>query len=215
MRFKAGSYRRGYETFAATAAWTEFKDVLEEVSIQLVDHQRAKRQIKHEESAARRGGLPALAGVQSGIKSALRKGLDDKGWRQSVLVRPANDEASNSLLTIDHHKFFENEQIGVGVEVTFDNRNFLTGPLVRLTVANTAHPSSPLARVDIGVVVLPTEALKGNELDPPRMDSTIGSYEELRALLPHVRSIFPVPLIVCGMEWADGGLSGPPERLGE
>jgi hypothetical protein len=203
MKYRIGSYRCGVQLLRTSELWSELVTTLSDLSTGSIARLRAARQAQHEESAARRGSLPAVAGVQAGIQDSIRKSLVGLSWREDVAVCPVDAGASLGDFQIDYHKWDDKEKLGVGVEVMFHHGQALSGPLTRLTIGNVEGKNNPLARVDVGAIIIPTESLKGMDLQEPRTDRAVGSFERLTELLHHTSGIFEVPLVLFGLEWSD------------
>ena len=105
------------------------------------------------------------------------------------------------------------EGIRVGMEVTFNHGEAIPWTLIRPTLAHESEGVLPKARIDVGVIISGSDHLKGTRKEGLRMDSAVGTYERLRTLLPKMRAVLPAPLVVYGLDWAEGGLSGAPEEI--
>jgi hypothetical protein len=65
-----------------------------------------------------------------------------------------------------------------------------------------------MSRIDVGCIIIGTDDLKGNRKEGLRMDSAVGTYERLITVIPKMRSVLPGPLVIFGLDWADGGQVG-------
>ncbi len=206
MRFHVRSYRHGYELMTAVGAVEELAASLESISKRRLDELRSERQRKQ----SRR------AGIQDGLNAELVRLLThpDRAWRsQAPLYRP-DRESGKGLWTMDFHKTFPKDT-GVGIEVTFNHAEALPWTLIRPALAYQSDDVLPESRIEVGAIIIGTDHLKGSRSEPGglRMDSAVGTFERLLALLPRLKWVIPVPLAIFGLDWEDGGMSGHPERV--
>lgn len=217
MRFHVSSYRRGFELLRSTgAAADELFSAVETVSTAEVERLRVERQAKVKAKAESKGGRPSKTGVQGSINAELNRILtgEDRGWQPQVPLFAADTETRKGYWTMDFRKEF-NEGAAVGVEVTFNHAEALPWNLIRPTLAYQSDDVLDGARIDLGVIIIGTDQLKGSRSTPDglRVDSAVGTYERLLALLPRMKWVVQVPLTIIGIDWAEGSMVGKPESV--
>lgn len=201
MRFHITSFRNGYRVLDSTPALREISKVLAGITIDEVDTLRRERQKRQK----------AKAGIQDGLNKIIRERLGANGWDPFVPVFRADDATRKGLWTMDFAKRYD-DSFAVGLEVTFNHAEALTWTPIRLTLAHEAEHVLPKARIDVGCIIIGTDDLKGRGNDK-RMDSAVGTYERLVTVLPKMRAVLPAPLVIFGLDWSDGGLSGTVKEL--
>ncbi|MCI4326222.1 MAG: hypothetical protein L3K16_01085 [Thermoplasmata archaeon] len=209
MQFRVASYRGGMVALKGAGAFDELAAVLGSISIADIDARRRHRQASMTAKGAKR-----TAGIQSGLNAAIRETLArvEHGWRTEVQVFDADEGTDKGVWTIDFHKQFPSLRYGVGLEVTFNHAEALPWTLIRPTLAYQAETVTRGSRIDIGAIIIGTDHLKGPGKDR-RMDSAVGTYERLRTLLPKMKWVLPAPMVIFGLDWADGAQSGPVDEI--
>lgn len=211
MRFQVASYRNGIQILRASGALDELASVLGGIHRSQVDERRNARQARSDERAAKDGGRPRKAGIQDGMNAILDERLAAAGWESQVKIFSLDVGAKKGIWTMDFAKSFK-EGIRVGVEVTFNHAEAMPWTLVRPTLAHEAEGVLEGARIHVGVIIIPTDQMKGKGKDL-RMDGAVGTYERLRTLLPKMRSVLPAPLVIIGLDWDDGAWDGSSKEL--
>lgn len=205
MKFHLTSFRNGARILTSTPAFRDVADALTGIGLDEVTRLRDKRQ-------ARQPGRKA--GIQDGLNSLIRTALEAGGWRPFVPVFEPDPDTKKGLWVMDFAKdYAPAAPIRVGLEVTFNHAEALTWTPIRLTLAHEAEDVLPDARIDVGVIVIGTDNLKGHRQEGLRMDSAVGTYERLITVLPKMRAVLPAPLVVFGLDWADGGQVGDIKEL--
>ena len=102
------------------------------------------------------------------------------------------------------------------MEVTFNHAEAMPWTLIRPTLADQSDEVLPEARIEAGAVIIGTDDLKG--LPPrsrrsPGWTALSGRTSDYSLLLPRLKWVVPVPLVVLRLDWADGGMEGPPKRI--
>lgn len=176
----------------------------------MVERSRGELQNRYQAKAQEAGGKPRKAGIQTGLNRLLREHLVLDGWSAEVPVFEADSETDKGVWTMDFAKHYQRAFIRVGLEVTFNHGEALTWTPLRLALAHEAENVHPDARINVGCIIIGTDDLKGNRRDGLRMDSAVGTFERLLTLLPKMRPVLPAPLVIFGLDWADGGLVSTP-----
>lgn len=203
MKFHVRSFRRGLPILKASGAWDELCDALGTITIEQIEHLRLQRQAQSENKA----------GIQTGLNKLISNQLaGERGWTPEVAVFKADNGSKKGLWTMDFAKLFENE-MRVGVEVTFNHAEAIPWTILRPTLAHEAEGVEPGARIHVGVIIIGTDNLKGNSKDGLRMDSAVGTYERLLTLLPKMRAVVPCPFVIIGLDWENGGLTDDVKEL--
>jgi hypothetical protein len=210
MQFRVSSFRNGIQILRASGAFDELVGVLTRITLEEVSRLRESSQGRYDARAQERG--PRKAGIQNGLNKLLKARLQEAGWTPEVAVFEKDPAARKGMWTMDFVKAFR-EGIAVGLEVTFNHAEALPWTLIRPTLAHESETALPAARIHVGVVVIGTDHLKGNSSEGFRMDSAVGTYERLRTLLPKMRAVLPAPLVILGLDWKDGGLTGVVEEI--
>ncbi len=120
--------------------------------------------------------------------------------------------AGKGFWTMDFHKRFDGQRNGVAIEVTFNHAEALPWTLIRPTLAYQSEAVLEGSRIDVAGVVIGTDHLKGRG-STLRMDSSVGTYERLRTLLPKMKWVLPAPMVIFGLDWEDGGREGPIDEI--
>lgn len=216
MQFHVRSYRQGFELLTAAGASEDLITSIESITLSNIEARRTERQAGLTSRAETSGQRPRKAGIQDGLNAELDRLLThpDRAWRPQVALYKADAGSGKGYWTMDFHKVFPKD-LGVGVEVTFNHAEALPWTLVRPALAYQSDDVLPDARIEVGAVIIGTDHLKGSRRDPGglRMDSAVGTYERLLALLPRLKWVIPVPLAIFGLDWADGEMVGSPERI--
>lgn len=211
MQFHVASYRQGIQILRASGALDELAKALGSITLEEIDRRRSERQERANTRAAAEGGKPRKAGIQDGTNRLIEELLAKHGWDAQVKIFAMDLGAKKGLWTMDFAKTFK-EEIRVGVEVTFNHAEAMPWTLVRPTLAHEAEGVLEGARIHVGVIILPTDQMKGKG-ETLRMDSAVGTYERLRTLLPKMRSVLPAPLVIIGLDWMDGEWDGTSKEL--
>lgn len=217
MRFHVSSYRHGFELLQTTGeAADELLSALATLKTTEIERLRAERQSAVRARAQATGGRASKAGVQASINAEIDRLLtgQDRGWRRQVPLFKADMGTGKGYWTMDFRKEF-GPAVGVGVEVTFNHAEALPWTLIRPTLAYQSDDVLDDSRIEAGVVIIGTDHLKGSRssTDGLRVDSAVGTYERLLALLPRMKWVVQVPLTVIGLDWADGGMEGAPTPI--
>jgi hypothetical protein len=194
---------------AASSAFEEVSSVLAGISLAEVDERRAMRQAEATEKSQR-----THVGVQKGLNQILRErlGACSPPWRSEVPVFPPDPGSGKGFWTMDFHKRFPRLRNGVGIEVTFNHAEALPWTLIRPTLAYQSESVVKGSRIDVAGVIIGTDQLKGGR-PRLRMDSAVGTYERLRTLLPKMKWVLPGPMVIFGLDWAEGGQTGDVDEI--
>jgi len=216
MRYHVSSYRQGFELLNSANAMEDIATSLENLKIERIDQLRSERQQTLTDRAGAGGRGPRKAGVQDPLNAELERLLihPDRAWRSQAPLYKADAGTRKGFWTMDFHKLFPHD-FGVGIEVTFNHAEALPWTLVRPALAYQSDDVLPESRIEVGAIIIGTDNLKGRRSDSGglRMDSAVGTYERLLALLPRLKWVIPVPLAIFGLDWADGGMVGTPARV--
>lgn len=209
MRFHVASYRAGHTILAATPAFEEIARVVSEIPLEEITRRRGARQAKSDAT-----GKEGNAGIQRGLNEIIREQLSSLPfpWRPEVAVFDPDPGTRKGFWTMDFHKRFDALRNGVGVEVTFNHAEALPWTLIRPTLAYQSETVLPGSRIDAAVVIIGTDQLKGDR-GHLRMDSAVGTYERLRTLLPKMKWVLPAPMVILGLDWAEGGQIGKVDEI--
>lgn len=214
MQYHVSSYRQGFELLSTANALEDLVTSLESLTLETISQRRLERQKVLNERAGLRG--PRKAGIQDGLNAELERLLThpDRAWRSQAPLYEADAGTRKGFWTMDFHKLFPHE-FGVGIEVTFNHAEALPWTLVRPALAYQSDDVLPESRIEVGAIIIGTDQLKGRRSDAGglRMDSAVGTYERLLALLPRLKWVIPVPLAIFGLDWADGRMAGSPTRV--
>lgn len=217
MRFHVSSYRHGFELLrTAGSAADELLSAVATLSTTEIERLRVERQNQVKAKAATSGGRASRTGVQASLNSELNRLLtgEDRGWQPQVPLFKADVGTGKGYWTMDFRKEFDSG-VGVGVEVTFNHAEALPWTLIRPTLAYQSDDVLEGSRIEAGVIVIGTDNLKGSRTAPGglRVDSAVGTYERLLALLPRMKWVVQVPLTIIGLDWADGEMVGTPTPI--
>lgn len=132
------------------------------------------------------------AGGQTATNAVIRRRLLALGWSDQPRLFDAAEKPNWSM---DFHKGI------VGVEVVFNNDQYMPWALDRLMLARRDASVRPDHRVRVGVVVVATDRLKRWA----KFDGTCATFEKLRDVwLPHLAPILTFPIMAIGIDAAQG-----------
>lgn len=214
MRHRVVSYRNGLRVLHTSEALDEISDALASITLDEVEARRSARQTSADAAAAITGKTPRKAGIQDGLNNLIKERLLERGWSAATKVFEMEEETRKGVWVMDFSKRYVDDGATVGLEVTFNHGEALAWTPMRLTLAHEAEGVLEGARIDVGVIVIGTDGLKGSAKTGLRMDSAVGTFERLLTLLPKMRAVLPAPLVIFGLEWADGGRVLPYQQLG-
>jgi restriction endonuclease BglII len=214
MQFHVSSYRHGFELLkTAGSAADELLSAVTTLSTVEIERLRVERQTQVRANAAASGGRASRTGVQGSLNAELNRLLtsDNWAWQPQVPLFKADVGTGKGYWTMDFRKEFDTGE-GVGVEVTFNHAEALPWTLIRPTLAYQSDDVLEGSRIEVGVIIIGTDHLKGSRTTPGglRVDSAVGTYERLLALLPRMKWVVQVPLTIIGLDWADGEMVGSP-----
>lgn len=214
MQFRVSSYRSGFEVMKDAGAFDELASAIESISVSEIDRLRRERQLEYDRRASSKGGKPTRAGVQGPLNSEFERLLksDERAWRGQMPLYDSDLGLGKGAWTMDFHKVF-GDDLGVGLEVCFNHGEAIPWTLIRPTLAYQSEDVHQDARIVVAGIVLVTDALKHSDPEGLRVDGAVGTYERLLTLLPRMKWVVPVPLVIFGLDWADGGLSGAVHRV--
>jgi hypothetical protein len=214
MQFHVSSYRHGFELLSAAGATEEIESALASLTLEHIDTQRGTMQRSRDESAA--GGKGRKAGVQIALNAEIDRLMThpDRAWRAQAPLYRADAGLKKGHWTMDFHKLFPDD-LGIGIEVTFNHAEAMAWTLIRPALAYQSEDVLPESRIEAAAIVIGTDHLKGTRKGGGslRMDSAVGTYERLLALLPRLKWVVPVPLAIFGLDWADGAMVGKPLKI--
>ena len=211
VQFHVASYRAGYIVMNSTGAFRELSEVLTGITLDRIAERRRQRQ----ESYSGRPGRHR-AGIQAGFNDELDTILTshEHRWERQVPVFEPDSGSKKGYWTMDFKKTFAPLKYGVGVEVTFNHAEALPWTLIRPTLAYQEVEVKLGSRINVAAIIIGTDNLKGNRRDGSlRMDSAVGTYERLRTLLPKMKWVLPVQMVIFGLDWRDGGMTGDVEEI--
>lgn len=215
MQFHVASYRAGVTILQASSAFTEITGVLTSITLQEISSRQHLRQARIDGR-----GKQGKAGIQDGLNEIIKERLTvaPLGWISQVPVFERDEGTGKGFWTMDFRKDFDsaNPHSGqrgrIGIEVTFNHAEAMPWTLIRPTLAYQAETVIPGSRIDVAAIVIGTDNLKGRGRER-RMDSAVGTYERLRTLIPKMKWVLPAPIVVFGLDWADGGMLGDVEYI--
>jgi hypothetical protein len=211
MQFRVSSYRSGYEVMKNTGAFEELASAFESLTVKEIERLRAERQEEYNQKAAATGGKPRIAGVQSPLNDEIERLLEseDRAWRGQMPLYDSDLGLGKGAWTMDFHKVF-GDGLGVALEVCFNHGEAIPWTIIRPTLAYQSEDVHAEARIVVAGVVLVTDSLKHDERTGSlRVDGAVGTYERLLTLLPRMKWVVTVPLVIFGLDWADGAMVGP------
>jgi hypothetical protein len=213
MQFRVSSYRSGFEIMKDAGAFEELASAIQSISIDEVAMLRAVRQAEYDREAAA-GTKPRRAGVQGPLNREFERLLtgEDRAWRGQMPLYDSDLGLGKGLWTMDFHKTFR-EGVGVGLEVCFNHGEALPWTLIRPVLAYQSEDVHEEARIVVAGIVLVTDELKRGDDHGLRVDGAVGTYERLLTLIPRMKWVVPVPLVIFGLEWAEGALIPPIHRV--
>ena len=140
------------------------------------------------------------AGAQTAINLLIHEQLKDLAWTTQPQLFSAPDKPG---WTMDFHKGI------VGVEVVFNNDQYMPWALDRLMLARRDATVQEEHRIRVGVVVVATKKLK----KWGKFDDTCATYEKLRDVwLPHLAPILTFPIWAIGIDAAQGDDEWDPDE---
>jgi hypothetical protein len=214
MQFRVSSYRSGFEVMRDAGAFEELASTIESIRIGEVARLRSIRQAEYDGKAGPHS-KPRRAGVQDPLNREFRRLLQesqDRAWSGQMALFDSDLGLGKGLWTMDFHKVF-GEGVGVGLEVCFNHGEAMPWTLIRPALAYQSEGVREEARVVVAGIVLVTDALKRGDERGLRVDGAVGTYERMLTLIPRMRWVVTVPLVIFGLEWADGALVGPVHKV--
>ncbi|MFZ3355435.1 MAG: hypothetical protein WA549_01595 [Thermoplasmata archaeon] len=195
-------------------AFEELAGAIENISIAEVSRLRALRQAAYDRKTTP-GGTPRRAGVQEPLNREFERLLesDERAWKGQMPLYDSDLGLGKGLWTMDFHKVFAGN-LGVGLEICFNHGEAMPWTLIRPALAYQSEGVHSDARIVVGGIVLVADSLKRGDAGALRVDGAVGTYERMLTLIPRMKWIVPVPLVIFGLEWADGGMYGPVHRVG-
>ena len=199
MYFEIYNFRNALAILNSRTEWRELNDVLLSISRQDIIAAQV-------ELTARSNRSPA--GAQRAINSIFKERLPRPEWFPE---RRLFDEGEG-LTTQDRRRWAmdfvrrgnppeggRDEDFGLGVEVSFNHVEAMAWTLVRLDLASEGTGVQPDARIDVGVAIYASSALKkwGS------MDSSVGTYEQACQWLELMRPVIPLPIALVGLHPSD------------
>jgi Restriction endonuclease BglII len=178
-------FRHAADILARREAWTELHDTL--ASIADTDILAV-----HGELSDRRAGVGqrAPAGGQSALNELMRRRLVALGWEKEPRLF---DGEGLRKWKMDFLKE------GIGVEVSFNHQEAIAWTLTRLNVAGESEAVLEEHRIDVGVAMYPSDALKRW----CRMDNAVGTFDTAEAWLSVMKPILPIPILLVGLDVDD------------
>lgn len=214
MQFRVSSYREGFEVMKNAGAFEELAGAIENISIAEISRLRGLRQAEYDRKATP-GATPRKSGVQEPLNREFERLLksDERAWTGQMPLYDSDLGLGKGLWTMDFHKVFAGN-LGVGLEICFNHGEAMPWTLIRPALAYQSEGVHTDARIVVAGVVLVTDSLKRGEGGLLRVDGAVGTYERMLTLIPRMKWIVPVPLVIFGLEWVDGGMNGPVHRVG-
>jgi hypothetical protein len=214
MQFRVSSYREGFEVMHHAGAFEELAGAIENISIEEIARLRALRQAEYNRKAPP-GGKPRRAGVQEPLNREFERLLksDERAWTGQMPLYDSDLGLGKGLWTMDFHKVFGGNS-GVGLEICFNHGEAMPWTLIRPALAYQSEGVHKDARIVVAGIVLVTDSLKRGDGRALRVDGAVGTYERMLTLIPRMKWVVPVPLVIIGLEWANGGMDGPVHRVG-
>jgi hypothetical protein len=179
MDYELHNFRHALEILSPNPAWHQLDDVI--------------RGIGREDIIQRQLDISGVGRVPKGGQTAVNALFDDRliGWRRQPLLFGPSPELREWKMDFLVDR--------VGVEISFNHAEAIAWQLTRLTVAGESPAVLEGSRIDVGIVVTATRALKAWS----RMDAAVGTFDVFRAWLDQMRPILPIPLLLVGLK-ADG-----------
>ncbi len=181
MDVKTHDFRLGKVILSARPEWTEFQDVVESISME--DILDAHHAIGREKE----GNLPA--GGQSAINRLFKERLVPLGWEPEPRLFSSTDKD----LAGWKMDFIKSR---IGVEVSFNHAEAIPWTFTRLNIAGESDEVVDEHRVDVGIAIFATRALK----QWSRMDGAVGTFERATMWLNYMKPILPIPIFVIGLD---------------
>lgn len=213
MQFRVSSYRSGFEVMREAGAFEELASAIESISIEEVSRLRAIRQATYNQKATP-GSRPRRAGVQDPLNQEFKRLLtsDERAWTSQMALYDSDLGLGKGLWTMDFHKVFRGS-LGIGLEICFNHGEAMPWTLIRPALAYQSEGVHEEARIVVGGIVMVTDDLKRGDDSGLRVDGAVGTYERLLTLIPRMRWVLPVPLVIFGLEWANGAMVGSVHRV--
>lgn len=171
---------------AVRASWPELKSCLEQVSDRAIIAEYDSETDRYR--TGRRRQPPK--GAQPALNSVIKRELQKLGWAVEPRLFQVGQASTLRRWKMD----FLKERIGV--EVVFNHAEAIAWAFTRMHMAGESDEVITSNRIDVGVAVFATEALK----QWGRMDGAVGTFEMAREWLRVMRPILPMPIQLVGLE---------------
>lgn len=223
MQYEVRSYRGGSKGLP-DVAFSEICDAIDAIEIKAVETEQVSLQLQERERAIAEGKNAQKVGIQRVLNKVLRDRLTrlPSPWTPQVRLFSEDEESGKGLWTMDFRKTFGADE-RIGVEVTFNHAEALGWTLLRSSLAHQAEAVVDSAIIDVSVIIIGKDSVKRSRVpkvvngqpqyykngNPKmatkyRMDGAVGTYERLMTFLPKVRTFVTVPMVIIGIDWADG-----------
>jgi hypothetical protein len=195
------SFRWGLEHIGdGNEVWAELRSILGGITQNQIE--RAKLSAFEKWATGETEKSPPVGG-QSILNQIIDSALEEKEWETQIYVLgDVYDETTGRKAKLNYWSMdFKKDDIGV--EVSFNNAGVLAQNILRLSVMSetTTRPKEELIRV--GILVTATNRLKKWS----GMDGTVLTFESASKVMPLVNFNIPTPLVLVGLDAAEGGLA--------
>jgi hypothetical protein len=181
MDFKEFDFRHAEEILTQRHEWAELRGVIQGITDGDILG-------AHQLIAERTGRAPA--GGQSAINDVFRLRLGRLGWEGEPRLFGDSEELAGWKMD-----FLKGR---VGVEVSFNHAEAIPWTFTRLNIAGESSQVREDHRIDVGIAMFATDALKGWA----RMDGAVGTYRRACTWLEIMKPIMPIPVLVIGLDSA-------------
>ena len=198
MELRTESFRWGLEHLGeSNPIWEELQQHLGSITQAQVE--RLKLQYFQDWMNGSSKKSPPVGG-QSILNELIDEKLGNSGWEtQLYVLGDVFDESHGRNRKLNYWSMDFKKQ-DIGVEVSFNNAGVLAQNILRLSVMSetVTRPKSELIR--LGILVTATQRLK----EWAGMDGTVLTFESVNKVFPLVTFNIPTPIVVLGLDAADG-----------
>jgi hypothetical protein len=192
------SFRWGVEHLGeSNPIWEELQQLLGSITQEKVE--RLKLRYFQDWTGGSSRKSPPVGG-QSILNELIDDMLGRAGWETQLYVLGEVFDESNGRNRKLNYWSMDFKKRDIGVEVSFNNAGVLAQNILRLSVMSetVTRPRSELIR--LGILVTATQRLK----EWAGMDGTVLTFESVNKVLPLVTFNIPTPIVVLGLDAADG-----------
>lgn len=198
MELRTHSFRWGLEHLGeVNPIWEELQHLLTSIKQETVERRKLNYFQDWITGTSRKS--PPVGG-QSILNELIDEMLSRAGWETQLYVLGEVFDESNGRSRKLNYWSMDFKKKDIGVEVSFNNAGVLAQNILRLSVMSetVTRPRNELIR--LGVLVTATQRLK----EWAGMDGTVLTFESANKVLPLVTFNIPTPIVVLGLDAADG-----------